>query len=73
MARMLIANMQGDTLAALRAFPDQPVTQHTMAAIVVHTVATLFSRQNMELLYPLVAMLTKPANLTVSDDLCVIY
>ena len=67
MARALIANEQGGPLAALRISPDQPAIQHTMAAVVVHTAATLFSRQSVELLHPLVAMLTKPAELTVSD------
>ena len=67
MTRALIANEQGGPLAALRVFPDQLAIQRTMAAVVVHTAATLFSRQGVELLHPLVAMLTKPADLTVSD------
>ena len=70
MARALIANEQGGPLAALRVSPDQPAIQRTMAAVVVHTAATLFSRQGVELLHPLVAMLTKPADLTVSHTLC---
>ena len=67
MGQALIANEQGGPLAALRVFPDQPPDQRTMAAVVVHTAATLFSRQSVELLHPLVAMLTKPADLKVSD------
>ena len=69
MARALIANEQGGPLAALRVSPDQPAIQRTMAAMVVHTAAALFSRQSVELLHPLVAMLTKPAELKVSDRL----
>ena len=69
MARALIANEQGGPLAALRVSPDQPAIQRTMAAVVVHTAATLFSRQRVELLHPLIAMLTKPAELKVSDRL----
>lgn len=71
MAQTLIANKQGGCFAALQISPNQPAIQRTMGAVVVHTVATLFSRQHVELLHPLITMLTKPADLAVSNTLSV--
>ena len=66
MARVLVANEQGGPLAVLQVSPKQPAIMHTLRAIVVHTVATLYNSQNKHLMKPLVDMLIKPANLTVS-------
>ena len=66
MARLLVANEQGGTLAQLRIYPGQPLQHRTLGAIVVHTVAVFLCRQEVSILQPFVNMLNKPAMLVVS-------
>ena len=66
MARLLVANEQGGTLAQLKMNPGQPLQHRTLAAIVVHAVAVILCRQKVNILQPFVNMLNNPAMLVVS-------
>ena len=66
MARLLVANEQGGTLAQLRIYPRQPLQHRTLGAIVVHTAAAFLCRQKIDILQPFMNMLTNPAVLVVS-------
>ena len=66
MARSLIANEQGGTLAQLAVDPRQPLQHRTLGAIVVHTAAVFLCRQKVTILQPFVNMLNNPAVLVVS-------
>lgn len=65
-ARSLIANEQGGPFPLLSVTPHQPHQCRTLTALVVHTTSVFFSRQNLEILWPFISMLTNPANLAVS-------
>ena len=66
MARSLIANEQGGTLAQLGVDSRQPLLNRTLGAIVVHTAAVFLCRQKVTILQPFVNMLNNPAVLVVS-------
>ena len=66
MARLLVANEQGGTLAQLGVDPRQPLQHGTLGAIVVHTAAVFLCRQKVDILQPFVNMLNNPAVLVVS-------
>ena len=66
MARSLVANEQGGTLAQMSVDPRQPLQHRTLGAIVVHTAAVFLCRQKVDILQPFVNMLTNPAVLVVS-------
>ena len=66
MARSLIANEQGGTLAQLKVDPRQPLQHRILGAIVVHTTAVFLCRQRLDMLQPFVHMLNSPATLVVS-------
>ena len=66
MARSLVANEQGGTLAQMRVYPRQPLQHRTLGAIVIHTAAVFLCRQKANILQPFVKLLTNPAMLVVS-------
>lgn len=65
-ARRLVSNEQGSTLAALQVYAGQPGSHRTLSAVVVHTVAVLLSQRNIDILCPLVTLLCTPGNMAVS-------
>ncbi len=65
--RLLMTNQQGGTLAQMSVSPDQVGLHRTLTGVVVHTVVTLLSRPNRELLLPFINMLTNPALLKVKE------
>ena len=69
MAKLLVANEQGGTLAQLIVDPMQPLQHRTLGAIVVHTAAVFFCRQRVDILQPFVNMLNNPAALVVSGSM----
>ena len=64
MARALVSNEQGGPLAALQVSAGQQGSYRTLGALVVHVVATLFSRSNGDL-FPLINLLNTPGNMAV--------
>jgi len=68
MARSLVANEQGGSLAQLGVAPQQSLQNRILGAIVVHTAAVFFCRQRVEILQPFVNMLNNPAALVVSTS-----
>ena len=66
MARALVSNEQGGPLAALQVSAGQPSSHRTLGAVVVHTAATLLSRRGVDLLHPLVALLSTPGDMAVN-------
>ena len=73
MARSLIANQQGGPFPLLSVAPRQSAQCRTLTALVVHATAVFFSRQNVELLWPFLSMLTDPARLAVSFRIPLFY
>ena len=69
MARLLIANEQGGTLAQLVVDPMQPLQHRTLGGIMVHTAAVFFCQQRIDILQPFVNMLNNPAALVVSRSM----
>ena len=65
MARTLVSNEQGGPLAALQVSGSQPGHHQTLSAIVIHTVACLLTRGNIDLFCPLTTLLTKPGDMAV--------
>ena len=65
MARALVSNEQGGPLAALQVSAGQQGSYRTLGALVVHVVATLFSRSKDDLLFPLFNLLNTPGNMAV--------
>ena len=65
-ARKLVCNAQGGPLAALQVTPNQPVSQQSLGALVVHAVVVLINRSNLDILHPLVTLLNSPGDMTVS-------
>ena len=61
-----MSNEQGGPLAALQVSAGQPGNVRTLIAVVVHTAATLLSRSKVDLLSPLVTLLTSPGDMAVS-------
>ena len=61
-----MSNEQGGPFAALQVSAGQPGSHRTLGAVVVHTAATLFSQRNVDLLYPLVALLSTPGDMAVN-------
>ncbi|CAI8034865.1 E3 ubiquitin-protein ligase RNF213 [Geodia barretti] len=66
MARKLVCNDQGGSLAALQVTVSQKTAQQSLGALVVHVVATLTSRSNLDPLCPMVTLLKAPGTLAVS-------
>ena len=67
MARALVANAQGGTMAQLCVAPSQPLQCRTLAALVVHAAAVFFSKPGNQMLLPFINMLINPAVLVVSQ------
>ena len=65
MARTLVSNEQGGPLAALQVSAGQPGHHRTLSAVVIHAVACLLARGNIDLLCPLTTLLTKPGDMAV--------
>lgn len=63
--RLLLSNQQGGTLAQMSVSPLQAALHRILTGLVMHTVVTLLSRPNTELLLPLINMLKNPAILEV--------
>ena len=59
-------NEQGGPLAQLTASPHQPSLCRTLSGIVVHCVAVILSRTNVDLLQPFLNMLTNPTAIEVN-------
>ena len=68
MARKLISNEQGGQFEGLYMQANQPHDHRTLTPLVMHTTATLLSRQQVELLYPLVTLLTNPNSMKVRNS-----
>ena len=66
-ARTLVSNEQGGPLAALQVSTGQPGHHRTLSAVVIHTVACLLTRGNIDLLCPLTTLLTKPGDMAVRE------
>ncbi len=65
MARALLANHQGRTLAQFTISPQQPPLQRTLGAIVVHAVVVFQSLHRLELIQPFLTMLNSPSAVKV--------
>ena len=66
MAKLLVANEQGGTLAQLMVKPRQHLQHRTLGAIVVHAIAVFLCQQRVDVLKPFINMLNNPAALVVS-------
>ena len=66
MARQLVSNEQGGSLKALQVSANQPMFQQTLGALVVHAVAVLISRSNLNILHPILLLLNDPGTMAVS-------
>lgn len=67
-AKLLIANQQGGTLGQMSISPQHPQKYMTLGAIVVHTVGVVLCQHKVEVLLPLLNMLTNPKQLKVHWD-----
>jgi hypothetical protein len=72
-ARSLLINQQGGDLAQMKMSDTLDSGCKTQAAVVMHTIAVLFSNSKLQLLMPFINILDNPASLTVriigySDD-----
>ena len=65
MAKALISNQQGNTLAQMCITPQLPEHFRTLVGVVVHTAAVLYNRQAVEILLPFTSMLNNPVALNV--------
>ncbi len=63
--RMLLTNQQGGTLTQMCMSPHQLSHYRTLTGVVIHTIVTLLSRPDTEILFPFISMITNPANLEV--------
>jgi hypothetical protein len=61
--RTLVSNQHSGTLAAFHVSPDQPHNCRILSAIVIHTVVSLLSKRKIDLLCPLVTLITQPRNM----------
>ena len=65
-ARCLLTNQQGGDLAQMKISETLSSECKTLGALVVHTIAVLFSNSKLQILLPFISMLENPASLTVS-------
>ena len=65
LARLLLMNQQGGTLAQMKVSPTLPTEFKTLSSIVIHTVAILSSNSAYPILLPFWNMLVNPAALAV--------
>lgn len=65
MVRRLVFNQYSGALAALHVTPSLPSDHRMLSAIVIHTVAALLGQKKIDLLCPLVTLLSKPGDMAV--------
>ena len=64
-ALCFLTNRQGGDLAQMKISDTLSPEYRSLGAVVVHTIAVLFSNYEMQILQPFISMLGNPAALTV--------